>query len=295
MTLKTGDVIFPEQESNVTIPESISIFGFSISFFGLFLVFAALVGIWMIVRESKRKQQNVEWNLTLITLAIVSAIVGGRIYYVLFQWRIFVEEPITLLNLRGGGLCYFGALFGAWAVIKRYCRKKDIHFLQSADTLVFGAAAAAPLVWIGCAMVREPMGLFYEGVFSVRISESYLSGHVEPAYADTLLENARRVGNESYVSVHPVALYGLCCSVVIFFILLFFKRKLKVQGDLFSLYLFLNSVTCFVLEFFRAERCYIWGTGIPVNCVVATVLVITVTVGWLQRFFEQKKPWEKQL
>lgn len=295
MTLKTGDVFFPEQESNFTIPESISIFGFSISFYGLFLVFAALVGIWVIVRESKRKQQNMEWMITLITLVIVSALLGARIYYVLFQWRVFVENPITLLNLRGGGLCYFGALFGAWAVIRRYCRKKEKDFLQSADTLAFGAAAAAPLVWLGCAMVREPMGLFYEGLFSVRISEAYLSGNVEPAYAETLLENARMVAGESYVSVHPVALYGIGCSVLIFLVLLFSKRFWKVQGGLFSLYLFLNSLTCFVLEFFRAERCYIWGTNIPVNCVVATVLMITVAAGWLQQFLEQKKPWEKHL
>ena len=295
MTLKTGDVIFPEQESNFTIPESISVFGFSISFYGLFLAFAALVGIWIVVREAKRKQQNVEWNLTLITMVIISALIGARLYYVLFQWRVFVENPVALLNLRGGGLCYFGALFGAWSVVRRYCRKKEKDFLQSADTLVFGAAAAAPLVWLGCAMVREPMGLFYEGMFSVRISEVYLSGNVEPAYAETLLENARMVGTESYVSVHPIAVYGICGSVLIFLTLLFTKRFWKVQGDMFSLYLFLNSLLCFVLEFFRAERCYIWGTDIPVNCVVATVLMITIGAGWLQRFVEQKKPWGKHL
>lgn len=295
MTLKTGDVFFPEQESNFTIPESISVFGFSISFYGLFLALAALVGIWVVLRETKRKQQNVEWTLTLITLVIISSLIGARLYYVLFHWNFFVENPVALLNLRGGGLCYFGALFGAWSVIRRYCRKKEKDFLQSADTLVFGAAAAAPFIWLGCAMVREPMGLFYEGLFSVRISREYLSGNVEPAYAETLLEKARMVGTEFYVSVHPVAVYGICGSVLVFLVLLFTKRFWKGQGELFSLYLFLNSLLCFVLEFFRAERCYIWGTDIPVNCVVATVLMITIGAGWLQRFLEQKKPWEKHL
>lgn len=295
MTLRTGDVIFSKQENNITIPESISIFGFSISFYGLFLFLATLIGIWIIVRESQKKQQNVEWSITLITLVIISSLLGARIYYVLFQWRVFFEEPITLLNLRGGGLCYFGALFGAWATVKRYCKKKEKDFLQSADTMVFGAAAASPLIWGGCAMVREPMGIFYEGLFSVRISEAYLSGNVESAYAERLLENASMVGTESYVSVHPVALYGLCGSVVVFLMLLFMKRFLKTSGGVFSLYLFLNSILCFVLEFFRAERCYIWGTNIPVNCVVAMVLIITVVIGWLRPFLEEKKPWKKKL
>ena len=160
MTFRSGEVLFSEPESSVTIPESISIFGFSISFYGLFLVLAALAGIFIVVRETKKKQQNLEWNITLITITILSALLGARLYYVLFHWRVFIQDPLVLLNFRSGGFSYFGALFGAWFAVKGYCRRKKEEFFQGADTLSFGAAAAAPLVWLGCAMVREPVGMF---------------------------------------------------------------------------------------------------------------------------------------
>ena len=296
MTVRSGEVIFSEQGISYTIPESISLFGFSISFYGLFLALAVLVGIFVVLAEVKRKQQDIEWNITLITLVIVAALFGARIYYVLFQWRFFVENPVALVNFRGGGLSYFGALFGAWFVVKWYCRRKGGDFIQSADCLAFGAATIAPIVWLGCAMVREPVGRFYEGIFSVRIPRDNVSfGYMDSVFSRELLKNIHTVGNVEYVTVHPVAIYGMVCSVFVFGILAVLKRFMKQSGGMFSLYLCLNAVMCFGLELFRAERCYIWGTNIPVNCIVATVLVITIVTGWLQQYLKQKKPWEKHL
>lgn len=296
MTLRSVEVFFFEQGSSYTIPESISLFGFSISFYGLFLALAAFVGILVVLAEVKRKQKDVEWNLSLLTLVIVAALFGARLYYVLFQWRFFVENPIALFNFRGGGLSYFGALFGAWFAVKWYCRRTEEDFVQSADCLSFGAAAVAPIVWLGCVMVREPMGVFYDGIFSVCIPQNGVSfGHMDSAFSEEILQNTRTIGAAEYVTVHPVAIYGMVCSILVFGILVALRRGVKQSGGMFSLYLCLNAVTCFCLELFRAERCYIWGTNIPVNCVVATVLVITIVAGWLQQHLKQKKPWGKHL
>ena len=144
MTLRSGEVFFAEQSDSFIIPESISLFGLSVSFYGILLVLAALVGIIAVTEFTRRLRRNQEWTLTLVTLVILSALLGGRLYYVLFEWQKFAREPLMLLNLRSGGLSYFGALFGAWFAVKGYCRKKDKDFLQSAEVLCFGAAAAAP-------------------------------------------------------------------------------------------------------------------------------------------------------
>ena len=295
MTLRTGEVIISEQGRCFSIPESISVFGFSISFYGVFLVLAALVGGFVIIREAGRKQQDTEKYISVLTLSIVFALLAARVYYVLFQWNAFAQNPVSIFNFRVGGLAYFGALLGAWITTKVYCRRKEGNFEAVADTLCLGAAAAAPFVWIGCAMVREPVGRFYDGMFSVRIPQSYLNMELKSVYLNELAENTRRIGEIWYVSVHPVALYGVVGSLVIFFVMMFLKRRSERPGDTFHLYLLLNAVLCFVLELFRAERCCIWGTDIPVNCVVAAVLMVTISAGWLQRALKQTKVWEKHL
>lgn len=273
MTLRSGEVFFSEQSDSFIIPESVSLFGFTISFYGILLVLAALIGIIVVTETARRKKQNIEWILTLVTLVIVFSLFGARVFYVLFEWQKFVREPIALLNFRSGGLAYFGALFGAWFAVKWVCRRKEVSFLHSADVLCFGAAAAAPFVWAGCAFVREPLGKLYDGLFAVRIGSGYYSGETE---------------NE-YVSVHPVAVYGIVLSVLVFIVLCVVLRKAKQAGTLFAAYLVSHAAEIGVLELFREESYVIWGTEIPVNIVVAAVILFTITGGWLRQYSLNRK------
>lgn len=289
MTLRSGELYFSEQKEGILIPESISIFGLSVSFYGLFLVMAALVALWVIVRDVRGKKRNTEWYLTLLTVSIVTALVGARLYYVFFQWHLFMQEPLSLLNFRSGGLSYFGALFGVWGMLKWICRKKKENFNQTADCLCIGAAAAAPFVWLGCLFVREPLGRFYEGWCAVRIGTEYLPESLSRTYSETLASNMHRIGETMYVSTHPVALYGMILSVVLFVLLVLFKQKAKTEGSVFYVYLLANSAVMLILDFFRADRTYIWGTKIPVNCIVAGGLIFTVGFGWIRQVYLKRK------
>jgi len=289
MTLRSGEIYFSEQDSSLNVPETISLFGLSISFYGLFLVVATLIGIIVTIKIARRKRQDAEWSLMLITLTIVSALLGARLYYVLFEWQVFLREPIALLDFRSGGLSYFGALFGAWFMIKWYCRRKGVEFARDADTLCIGAAAATPLVWAGCAFMREPIGRFYDGLFAMRIGMEYLPQDMNVVYSEELISNARNIRTISCVSMHPVAVYGVIISIVAFVILCFYMHFEKQEGATFVMYLFLNAVTCIVLECFRADRSYIWGTEIPVNYVVAGVIVLVIVIGWIRQFMMNKK------
>ncbi len=289
MMLRSGEVFFSENDSSFMIPETISLFGLSVSFYGLLLVVAALAGIIVVLNITRKKRQNEEGMLTLLTLAILAALVGARLYYVLFEWETFFREPLAILNFRNGGLSYFGALFGAWFVMKGYCRKKDVDFTQYADTVSMGAAAAAPFIWTGCAFVREPLGTFYNGLFSVRIGAEYITSDMNELYTETLLNNVTRVNEKGYVSMHPVALYGVVLSCLAFAGLWFVNRKAKAEGTVFSAYLMFSAVLILVLECFRADRYCIWGTTIPANSVVAGVVLFVVLYGFAKECYLDKK------
>lgn len=273
MTLRSGEVFFSEQSESVLIPESVSLFGFTISFYGVCLVLAALIGILVITEITHRKQYDTELHLTLITLTIVAALFGGRLFYILFEWQTFLQHPLVILNFRSGGLSYFGALFGAWFAVRGYCRKKDADFLLSADVLCLGAAAAAPFVWGGCAFMREPLGKAYDGVFAVRIGGEY----------------AFTGSSTGDISMHPVAIYGILCSALIIPLLCVISRKAKRTGTVFCGYLVLQAAGIFVLECFRADSYCIWGTDIPVNFVVAGVILMTIIIGGIRQASLQNK------
>lgn len=290
MTLRSGEVYFSEQNSSFIIPESISLFGLSISFYGLFLVLAALIGIIFVGEAARRRKQDVEKCLTLITIVIVCALVGARIHYVLFEWQSFVQNPIAFFQFRSGGLAYYGGLFSAWFVMKLFCRKTKTDFLQYADTLCLGAACVAPIIWTGCAFVREPLGRFYDGVFSIRIEEEYLSREIQVHYSDELLNRTWSAEDSMvYIQMHPVAVYGLVLSVLLFVILCILAVKRRFDGEVFTAYLMMNAVMFFVLELFRADSAYVWGTDIPVNCVISAVIIVTIAGGKVRTLLKRRK------
>ncbi len=289
MTLRSGEVYFSEQSRVFYIPESISLFGFSISFYGLFLVLAALISLVLVKEVVRRKKQDLEKTLTLFTVVIIFSLIGARLCYVLFDLQTFIQNPVAIFRFRSGGLSYFGGLFGAWFAVKWFCRRMKTDFLAYADTLSVGAACAAPFVWAGCAFVREPLGRFYDGLFSIRIEAEYLR-EAEISYTEELMANTWSMGDAAtYVRMHPVAVYGIVISLVLFIVLCICGVKSETNGSVFTAYLLMNAVMIIVLEYFRADRAYIWGTEIPVNYVVAGVLLVTIVCGKLRRLFKKRK------
>jgi len=266
VTLRSGEVYFSEQDGSFIIPESISLFGLSISFYGLCLLLAALIGIVFVKEAARRKGQDTEKSLTLLTVVIVSALVGARFYYVLFDWQTFVQNPVTVFQFRSGGLSYYGGLFGAWFAVKLFCRKTKTDFSEYADTLSIGAASAAPFVWVGCAFVREPLGKFYDGLFSVRIGDVWM---------------------------HPVAVYGIVLSIILFVLLCVYALKRKTDGEVFTAYLMMNAAVVAGLELFRADSAYVWGTEIPVNYVVSLVIAALIVSGRIRRLLKKRKEKKK--
>lgn len=275
MTLETGTVYFFEQ-GMAEIPEAVSLFGFPVSLYGICMALAAVAGVSVTLREARKRKLERELVLTLLWITILTALFGARVYYAVFQWHPFSGNPFLVFDFRSGGLAYFGALFGVWPAAKWYCHRKEADFEKAADVLCVGAAVAAIPVWLGCAFMREPVGRFSEGIFSVRIGTEYLPREADSALLEELLSKTYKINDELCISMHPVALYGVLSALLILFILWITKRFRKQDGDLFQMYLFLNAVSCLVLEYFRASRCRIWGTEIPINSLVAVVILLVL-------------------
>lgn len=290
MSLKSGEVLFSEHGNSVAIPESISLFGFTISFYGICLALAALAGIVVSFNELKKQKKDEEQVLTLITLVIVSALLGARAYYVIFQWQVFAERPLLIFNLRSGGLAYYGALFGAWFAVRWYCRKKKTDFGSVADGFSIGAAVASVPVWLGCAFAREPVGRFYNGLFSIHINAAYIPEGTDVIRMNEILSHAYGKNGNMQVSVHPVPVYGIVLSILILLCILVVKRYIRQSGGVFTLYLFLNGISCLILESFRADSCFIWGTAIPVNYVVSSVLLLVIATEFVRRYLKNRHP-----
>ncbi|MGB4954048.1 MAG: prolipoprotein diacylglyceryl transferase family protein, partial [Fusicatenibacter saccharivorans] len=92
------------------VGKNISIFGFSIAYYGIVIVTGMMIAIWIAQREAKRTGQNPEQYLDLAMIGIAAGILGARIYYVIFAWDYYKDDLLSIFNIRQGGLAIYGGI-----------------------------------------------------------------------------------------------------------------------------------------------------------------------------------------
>lgn len=291
MSLETVTVYVGSRENTLVVPNGIRIFGFTISLYGVLLTLAAIIGIVVSVREAAKKGIDTENMICALQLVIVFSVIGGRLYYVLSEWSFFSKNLLSIVNLRTGGLSFFGALLFSWIALKLYCKKKKESFNKMADAMSMGVSLTAIPAWIGCIMTLTPTGRYTEGSMAVKIPTGMVENASKNPNLDFLLKHSVSVGDTSYVSMQPVALYGLLFSLLIFLALLLCKKKIKGDGNLFTLFLALTSGFSILTELFRVGDGIVLHTGfLSLNGLTAGILAVTVVV---YSFFEGRK-WLKK-
>jgi len=104
------------------------------SIYGLIIGIALIIGVIYFQKNnlliSKTKEDNFIFGL------IISAVVGARVYGVIAAWDYFYQNPLQILNLRGGGLGIFGALIASILFIYIFSKKNKIKFLNITNLIV---------------------------------------------------------------------------------------------------------------------------------------------------------------
>ena len=125
------------------VGKTISVFGFDIAYYGITIAIAMIVGISIALHEAKRTGQNQDTYLDLLMLTMLTSVLGARIYYVIFSWDNYKDNLGEILNIRNGGLAIYGGIIAGVITVFIYSKIKKMKFLQIADTVCMGLAAAA--------------------------------------------------------------------------------------------------------------------------------------------------------
>jgi len=207
-------------------PVAFTIFGIEIRWYGLLIASAVLLGTLLALRETKQKGLKEETLIDFLLFAIPSAIIGARLYFVIFSWDFYKADPIQILNLRGGGLAIHGAIIAGVIVAMIFCKVKKISIWQLLDIV-------APSLILGQAIGRW-------GNYANQ--EAYGSPTDLPW--GIMIDGAK---------VHPTFLYESIFNLIIFIFLILYRKKSKIDGEIFLLYISLYSVGRFFIEGLRTD------------------------------------------
>jgi len=104
------------------------------SIYGLILGICFVIGITFFQKNNLVIPKKLEIKF-LIGL-LISAIIGARVYSIINYWSYFSQNPLQILNFRGGGLGIFGGLVFGILFIFIFSKIKKIPFLKITNTIV---------------------------------------------------------------------------------------------------------------------------------------------------------------
>ena len=121
------------------VGETVSVFGFEITIYGIFIAVGMLAGLSFIILQAKRQNQDQNLYLQALIPGVLFGVVCARLCYIALHWKIFAKEPQRALwDIRTGGMVMYGALLGGIAALAVFCKIRKLSFGRMADTIIPG-------------------------------------------------------------------------------------------------------------------------------------------------------------
>jgi len=253
------------------VGKSIMIGDFAIAYYGIVIGLGMMGGVLIAATIAKRSGQNPDDYYDMAIYAIVFAVIGARMYFVIFNWDYYSQDLTRILNIREGGLGIYGGIIAAIITVYVLTRRKKIDFGLVADTaapaLIFGQCLGR---W-GNFFNREAFGGYTDNLFAMQLPVSAVRRNEITA---ELWEHVVEIEGISYIQVHPTFLYESLWNLALLIGLLIYWKHRKFNGEVFLLYLFGYGIGRFWIESLRTDQLILPIVEVPVSMVVAALMVV---------------------
>ena len=218
-----------------------SIFGLTVRWYGLLIALGIGLGILLASYRERRMGLPRDTVVDLALCGVPSAIVGARLYYVIFSWEMYRENPVSALYLWEGGLAIYGGILGGLLAGWVYAKVKGLNFLTLADLV-------APSFALGQAVGRWG-NFFNQEAYGRAVTAEWMR-----RFPIAVLIRADGLWH------YATFFYESCwCALIVIFLLIADKKGLfKRPGDTFFTYALLYAIERALVEGLRTDSLY-WG------------------------------------
>ena len=141
----------------MSIPYSRYIIG-SIPWYGTLIALGVLTAVLLCIHEEKRLHLKQDTIIDLAFWAIPLGIIGARVYYVLFNWQVFADDPLSVLRIWEGGIAIYGAVIGGLLGVVIFAKRRKMNPFTLTDIIVPGLVLAQGIGRWGNYFNREAYG-----------------------------------------------------------------------------------------------------------------------------------------
>jgi len=247
-------------------PIMFSIAGIQIHWYSVTMFLAILIGGYLVLKESKKFKISDEFMINLFFYLIPIALIGARIYYVIFNLDYYTQDLTSIFKVWEGGLAIHGGLIAGVLFIIFYTKKHKINTLRILDFMVVGLI-------IGQAIGRWGNFFNSEAHGPVTTLET-----LQNLFIPEFIIDGMNIGGNYY---HPTFLYESLWCIIGFIMLIIIRRfKYLKIGQLTSVYLVWYGIGRFIIEGMRTDS-LMFGT-LKIAQLVSILMIIFGIISFIK-------------
>ncbi len=266
--MSTATITFTIFGRIVTINPSNSfmLFGHVFYWYGVIIAAGFLLAVLYVTHYSREYGLTSDDIVDMLIYAVPLAVICARLYYVIFNFELYRENPGDIVKIWKGGLAIYGGVIGGVLGAFLFSRTKKIPLRPLLDVGAIGLLIGQAVGRWGNFINREAYG------------------------AETALPWKMGLITKTGINYyHPTFLYESCWNIIGFLAIHFiFRKRRKYDGEIFLMYLAWYGLGRAIIERLRVDSLYFFGTKIRVSMALAAITCL-VSVALLI-YYAVKKP-----
>lgn len=259
---------------------------FSLKWYGVLICLGYILCAVLGLRACEKYGVDKDDLIDYILISIPAAVIGARLYYVIFQWDYYSQHPSDIIKVWEGGLAIYGGVIMVTLalILLTYLKNKsrakkalksgeEFTKLNPLTIIDF----AIPYIALGQAIGRWG-NFFNQEAYGAATSPDYFLGMTGSRIAREMGDNL----------VHPTFLYESIWCFIAFAIMMIIRKKFRKSGEMTCWYCILYGAERAFVEGLRTDSLYIGSTNIRVSQVLSAVLVVVGIALLLTIHFKSK-------
>lgn len=260
---------------------------FSIKWYGVIIAFGFLLAVLFGGRTAYKWKVDLNKMLDVLIYGTFAAIIGARLYYCIFNWEQYSNDPIRILYIWEGGLAIYGGIIGGIIAAFVVCKVEKLNFYNLLDMVGMSLLIGQGIGRWGNYANQEAFGSNTNGNFgmmSSKVTEYIIKHQAELPTVDP------------YTPVHPTFFYESVWCITGFILLYIMCKKFrKFSGQIFLGYGIWYGVGRMIIEGLRTDSLYIGDTSIRVSQLLSGIIVIVcsaIMIAMIIKYTKNPKPIE---
>ena len=266
------DISFPELGLSFNPSRvAFSIGSKAIYWYGIIIAVGFLLAVIYAIKRSEQFGLTQDNIIDMLICAVPSAVVCARLYYCIFRWDLYRDNPISMLYVWEGGLAIYGGVIGAVLAVVIFTKVTKIRTAAMLDVGGLGL------------MIGQSIGRW----------GNFINREAHGGLTDSFLRMGLTDSAGATVYVHPTFLYESLWNILGFVILHFYSKRRRYDGQIFVMYLGWYGLGRMFIEGLRTDSLYLGSTNLRVSQLLAGLCVVfAVFFLFYNKVFREHEPEE---